>query len=52
MFAPDTPTGPLHGYELVFMRRGHVLVRDYGNRIVLIWLTSASSLLAAKEAGQ
>ena len=45
MPALNTPSGPLHGYELAFLRRGHVLVRDYGNRIVLMWL-------AAREAGQ
>lgn len=35
----STPIGPLHGYEMAFIRQGHVLVRDYGNRIVLMWLT-------------
>ena len=33
-----TGTGPLHGYELAHLRKGHVLVRDYGCRIVLMWL--------------
>lgn len=38
MKTSDTPTGPLRGYEVAFMRQGHILVRDYGNRIVLMWL--------------
>jgi hypothetical protein len=38
MPAPDAPAGPGWQDELAFMRRGHVLVRDYGNRIVLMWL--------------
>lgn len=31
-------TGPLHGYELAFLKAGGVLVRDDGRRLVLMWL--------------
>ena len=29
---------PLHGYELMFLKAGNVLVRDNGRRIVMMWL--------------
>ena len=39
------PVGPLHGYELAHLKAGHVLIRDGGTRLMLMWL-------CRKEAGR
>lgn len=33
-------SGPLLDYEKAFLRSGSVLVRDYGQSLVIMWLTA------------